>query len=74
MNTELRLIKCTPKYERYLNAFIRTISDKRKEYLDREMTVMGQLVLYGVKYIVAYSDFEDKELINREKLNLIIYL
>lgn len=68
MNTKLSLIKCTPKYERYLNAFIRTISNKRKEYLNREMTVMAQLVLYGVKYIDAYGDYNDNQLKSREKI------
>lgn len=60
MITNLKVIKCTPKHERYLRAYIRTRTEKQKQILDGDSSAIAQLVLYGVKYVAAYREFVDK--------------
>ena len=70
MKTNLKVIKCTPKHERYLRAYIRTRTEKRKQIQDGDSSAIAQLVLYGVKYVAAYREFEDKSHMDRKEVEI----
>lgn len=63
---ELKLVQCTPMYERYLKAFDNTMSN-RQLLINDTPKFIKQAVLYGVKYIINHR-YEHKDYITKEEV------